>query len=91
MTFQYPAVFQKTDDGKFTAYFPDLEMCFAEGDTIDECINDAIAECRAWIQTELEETLELPPVSGFDDIVLKANEHIRTIGVTVRLFDGWDE
>ena len=91
MTFQYPAVFKKTDDGKYTAYFPDLEMCTAMGDTIDDCINDAIAECRAWIQTELEETLELPPVSGYDDITLGENEHIRTIGVTVRLFDGWDE
>ena len=50
MTFRYPAIFQMTDEGKYTAYFPDLAMCFAKGDTIDECINDAIAECRAWIQ-----------------------------------------
>ena len=91
MVFRYPAIFTETEDGKYTAFFPDLKMCFAKGDTIDECINDAIAECRAWIQTELEETLELPPVSAHDDIVLKSNEHIRMIGVTVRLYDGWDE
>ena len=31
MTFKYPAVFQKNDDGKYTAYFPDLAMCTAKG------------------------------------------------------------
>ncbi len=91
MTFQYPAVFQKTEDGKYTAYFPDLAMCFAKGNTIDECINDAIAECREWIQTELLDTLDLPPVSSIDDILLKKNEHIRNIAVIVRLYEGWDE
>ena len=91
MTFQYPAVFQETEDGKYTAYFPDLMMCTAKGDTIDECINDAIAECRAWIQTELLDTLDLPPVSHLEDIVLKKNEHIRNIAVIGRLYEGWDE
>ncbi len=91
MTFKYPAVFKKNEDGKYTAYFPDLEMCTAKGDTLDDCINDAIAECRDWIQTELLETLDMPPVSDYEDIPLNENEHIRTIGVIVRLYEGWDE
>ena len=33
----------------------------------------------------------MPPVSDYDDIPLKENEHIRTIGVIVRLYEGWDE
>ena len=45
MTFRYPAVFKKHEDGKYTAYFPDLTMCTAKGDTLDDCINDAIAFC----------------------------------------------
>ena len=44
-----------------------------------------------WIQTELLETLDMPPVSDYDDIPLGENEHIRTIGVIVRLYEGWDE
>jgi predicted RNase H-like HicB family nuclease len=91
MTFRYPAVFKKNDDGRYTTYFPDLEMCTAKGDTLDDCINDAIAECRDWIQTELLETLDMPPVSDYEDIPLSENEHIRTIGVIVRLYEGWDE
>ena len=46
---------------------------------------------REWIQTELLETLDMPPVSDYDDITLKENEHIRMIGVIVRLYEGWDE
>ena len=91
MTFRYPAVFHKHDDGKYTAYFPDLTMCTAKGDSLDECINDAIANRREWIQTELLDTLDMPPVSEYDDITLGENEHIRTIGVIVRLYEGWDE
>ena len=34
MTFQYPAVFKKTESGGYTAYFPDLEMCTAKGETL---------------------------------------------------------
>ena len=46
----------------------------------------------AWgFQTELLETLDMPPVSDYDDITLKENEHIRMIGVIVRLYEGWDE
>lgn len=91
MTFRYPAVFQKKEDGSYTAYFPDLAMCTAKGSTLDDCINDAIAECRDWIQTELLETLDMPPVSDYDDIALRENEHVRTIAVIVRLYEGWDE
>ena len=91
MTFQYPAVFRKTKSGTYTAYFPDLEMCTAKGETLDECINDAIAECRNWIQTELLDTLDMPPVSDPDEIRLGEDEHIRNIAVIVRLYEGWDE
>ena len=63
MQFIYPAVFCKKEDGRYHGYFPDLEQCFAEGDTLDEVLNSAIEEARTWIQVELEDTFELPPVT----------------------------
>ena len=36
MKFIYPAVFHEEKDGKYKGYFPDLECCYAEGDTLDE-------------------------------------------------------
>lgn len=90
MTFTYPAVFRETDKG-YEADFPDLATCHAEGPTLDECINEAIEECRSWIQVELEDTMDLPPVSDPEDIELHEGEFIRQIGVKIRLYDGWDE
>ncbi len=91
MQFMYPAVFCKTEEGKYKGYFPDLEQCYAKGDTLDEVLNDAIEEARSWITVELEDTFDLPPVSNPDEIELKDGEFIRTIAVTIRLTDGWDE
>ena len=39
MQFIYPAVFSKREDGGYRGYFPDLEQCYAEGDTLDEVIS----------------------------------------------------
>ena len=36
MKFIYPAVFRKTDKGTYRGFFPDLEDCYGEGDTLDE-------------------------------------------------------
>ena len=91
MQFMYPAVFCKTEEGKYNGYFPDLEQCYAKGDTLNEVLNDAIEEARSWITVELEDTFDLPPVSNPDEIELKDGEFIRTIAVTIRLTDGWDE
>ena len=35
MKFIYPAVFRKTDKGTYKGFFPDLEDCFGEGETLD--------------------------------------------------------
>ena len=41
MKFIYPAVFRKNEEGKYKAFFPDLECCEAEGDTLDDAIDNA--------------------------------------------------
>ena len=91
MQFIYPAVFSPKEGGGYKVYFPDLEQCFAEGDTLDEAIRDAIEAARAWIQVELEDTFELPAVTDPKDLILKEEEFIRNIAPTIRLTDGWDE
>ena len=61
MKFIYPAVFKKTEDGRYKGTFPDLEGCFGEGDTLDEAIENANAAAFDWISVELsEEVPELP-------------------------------
>ena len=55
MKFIYPAVFRKTDKGTYKGFFPDLEDCFGEGETLDEAIEEANAAAYNWISLELDE------------------------------------
>lgn len=41
MKFIYPAIFQKQKNGAYTGHFPDLEGCTAEGDTLEEAVDNA--------------------------------------------------
>ena len=94
MKFIYPAVFHKTEEGHYKGYFPDLECCYGEGETLDEAIESANEAARDWITLELsEDEVNLPPISDPRDLEqhLKEGQQVRQICVNIRLFDGWDE
>ena len=91
MKFIYPAVIKKEADGHYTAVLPDLEGCTAEGDSIDEVLDNANAAAAEWITVELETEVYLPPVSDEEDLCLNEGEFVRNICVTMRMSDGYDE
>ena len=92
MKFIYPAVFHEEKDGKYKGYFPDLECCYGEGDTIDDAIDDANEAARNWLSLELtEEDQFIPYGSDEEDIDLKEVEFMRNISVNIRFYEGWDE
>lgn len=92
MKFIYPAVFHKTETGKYKAHFPDLECCYAEGDTLDDAIENANEAAYNWIDLELsEEDCTLPSVTDTSDIELQEGDIVRNISVNIRFYEGWDE
>lgn len=91
MKFIYPAVFRKDEDGTYTGFFPDLECCYAKGDTLDDAIDSANEAAYNWISLELEEDGELPSISDESDIELKEGDIVRNISVNIRFYEGWDE
>ena len=92
MKFIYPAVFRKTEEGKYKGFFPDLECCEATGDSLDDVIENANAAAYNWISLELsEDDCQLPPVSDAEDIELQKGDIIRNISVNIRFYEGWDE
>ena len=91
MKFIYPAVFRRTPSGSYQAFFPDLECCFAQGDTLDEAIDRANEAANDWISLELSEDGDLPPVSDISDMELKDGDIVRNISVNIRFYEGWDE
>lgn len=92
MKFIYPAVIRQNNAGLFEAFFPDLEGCRAEGDTLEEAVDNANAAACDWILVELEdENGQLPPVSDASDLTLETGDTVRNIAVNIRFTDGWDE
>ncbi len=91
MKFIYPAVFRKTEEGTYTGFFPDLECCYAKGDTLDEAIDNANEAAYNWISLELEEDGDLPRISDESDMKLKEGDIVRNISVNIRFYEGWDE
>ena len=91
MKFVYPAVFRKTASGTYRAFFPDLEDCQAEGETLDDAIDNANEAAYNWIYVELTEDGELPSMSDHSDLILEKGDEIRNISVNIRFTDGWDE
>ena len=72
MTFTYPAVFTEKEDGTgYHAFFPDLEMCEADGADLEDAIENARDAAQNWISVELEEFEgDLPFATHVDDIEL---------------------
>ncbi len=92
MKFIYPAVFHRTEKGTYKGYFPDLECCYGEGDTLDEAVENANEAACDWLLVELaEEEPELPRITDVSDIPLKDGEVVRQISVNIRFYEGWDE
>ncbi len=92
MKFIYPAVFRQTAEGGYEGWFPDLECCYAKGDTLDEAVESANEAATDWITLELsEDEVQLPAITDPGDIPLKEGEIVRWISVNIRLYEGWDE
>lgn len=92
MKFIYPAIFHKNESGGYEGYFPDLECCRAEGDTLDDAIEKANEAAYDWIWLELsDDSGQLPPISDVQDMDLKEGDIVRNISVNIRFTEGWDE
>ena len=88
----YPVIIRKTENEKYKAIFPDLECCYAEGDTIDEAMDNANAAAYDWIMLELsEDDGVLPAVSDEDDMDLQPGDIVRNVSVSIRFTEGYDE
>lgn len=92
MKFIYPAVFRKNKEGHFHVWFPDLDLCEASGETLEDAIENANEAARNWITVELEEDEPLLPyVTDIEDIEVEEGDIVRNISVNIRFYEGWDE
>ena len=73
----YPAVFTKERDG-YSVYFPDLEGCFTEGDTLEEAYRMSRDAIGLFLLRE-NGRFEFPDASSPKDIKLGENEFVAII------------
>ena len=74
------------------SFFPDLACCEAEGDTLDDAIDNANEAAYNWIYAEvMEDEMDLPAISDESDLDLLEGDIVRNIQVNIRMYDGWDE
>ena len=85
MTFTYPAVFTKKEDGTgFHAFFPD-------GADLEDAIENARDAAQNWISVELEEFEgDLPFATHVDDIELAENQVAKQIMVKIKFLPDSD-
>ena len=91
MKFVYPAIIKPTENG-YHAYFPDLAMCEADGEDLDEVLRNARQAMFDWIDLELsEDDPDLPYVTDESDMELPEGAFVRNVMITYRFHVGWDE
>lgn len=86
MTFIYPAIFTPHENGKgYHASFPDLECCEADGQDLEDAVEEARYAAQNWIMVELEDDGDLPYASHHEDLELKEGQLVKRISITVKL------
>lgn len=96
MRFIYPAVIRKKEDGTYHGELPDLEGCYGDGDSMDECIRSCNQAAYDWIDLEMhEEDPDLPAASEKEDLQKQYKDdndvEVRNILTIYRILEGWEE
>lgn len=72
----YPAVFQPEDDGGYSIFFPDIEGCNTQGDTMEEGYKMAFDALGITLSYLEDEHLPIPKASAPQDITLEDGQYI---------------
>ena len=83
-------IYKEEGDG-YHAFFPDLEMCEADGADLEDAIENARDAAQNWISVELEEFEgDLPFATHMDDIELAENQVAKQIMVKIKFLPDSD-
>ena len=85
MKFIYPAVFRKTENGTYHGFFPDLECCYADGDTLDDAIDNANEAAYNWISLELSEDDRQSYLDNVESFINGSREQVLEIQYAMQL------
>jgi len=61
---KYPVVIYPSAEGGFVAEVPSLKGCLAQGETVDECLNELETVIELWLETAKKNKLKIPTASS---------------------------
>jgi antitoxin HicB len=61
---QYPIVIYPCEEGGYVAEIPALKGCLAQGETLDEVLNELKIVSDIWLETAEKYGQQLPDVAG---------------------------
>ena len=61
---QYPIVIYPCEEGGYVAEIPALKGCLAQGETLDEVLNELKIVTDLWLETAEKYWQQLPDVAG---------------------------
>lgn len=76
MKYLYPAIFHPEEEGGYSVFFPDIEGCFTQGESLEEAVDmaeDAL-NLVLWDMEERKETIPAP--STVKNIKLERDEWV---------------
>ena len=76
---QYPAVFEKEQEGGYSIYFPDIEGCYTQAETLAEGVENATDALSLMLSELSAQGRPLPKPSKVEDIKTLENEKILLI------------
>jgi antitoxin HicB len=63
---QYPTVNYPCDDGGYVAEIPVLKGCLAQGETLEEALQELKIVTDLWLETAAKYGQELPDLAGLE-------------------------
>ncbi|MBU1110435.1 type II toxin-antitoxin system HicB family antitoxin [Patescibacteria group bacterium] len=75
--YELPLVIEQEDGGTFVAACPEWPDCYAQGDTVDEVVNEAVAVAASLVELYEEEAIVIPLPVRRNIVSLRKKEVIK--------------
>ena len=75
----YPVIIETDEEGGYSGFFPDLPGCAAAGDTIKECLADAVKALALHLAGMVEEGEAFPEPTRLRNV--KADPDVRVADI----------
>jgi predicted RNase H-like HicB family nuclease len=75
----FPAVFKVEEEGGYSVFFPDIEGCNTQGETVEEAYDMAFNALGLTLSYLKDNKLNIPEPSKPQDILLDVNQYVVVI------------